>query len=124
MVILSASHSPAILFAMMDKTPNQPQRITEQQVRHVAKLSRLRLTDDQIHQFTDQLADVLDYVAKLNELDVANVEPMAHAMDLLNVLREDAEKQSLSVDEALANAPDASPPFFKVPKVLGDASGA
>ncbi|MEX0745198.1 MAG: Asp-tRNA(Asn)/Glu-tRNA(Gln) amidotransferase subunit GatC [Phycisphaeraceae bacterium] len=109
---------------MMDKTPNQPQRITEQQVRHVAKLSRLRLTDDQIHQFTDQLADVLDYVAKLNELDVANVEPMAHAMDLLNVLREDAEKQSLSVDEALANAPDASPPFFKVPKVLGDASGA
>ncbi|MEX0655233.1 MAG: Asp-tRNA(Asn)/Glu-tRNA(Gln) amidotransferase subunit GatC [Phycisphaeraceae bacterium] len=109
---------------MTASSRNEPQRITEQQVRHVAKLSRLRLDDEQVHQFTEQLADVLNYVAKLNELDVENVEPMAHAMDLTNVLREDAERQGLHVGEALANAPDAAPPFFKVPKVLGEGSGA
>ncbi len=102
----------------------EPKRITEQDVRHVAKLARLRLTDEQIQQFTAQLGDVLEYIGKLGELDLDGVEPMAHALDLSNVLREDAEKQGLSVEAALANAPAQSPPFFKVPKVMGEESGA
>ncbi|MFP4145009.1 MAG: Asp-tRNA(Asn)/Glu-tRNA(Gln) amidotransferase subunit GatC [Phycisphaeraceae bacterium] len=98
--------------------------ISEDDVRHAARLSRLTLSDDQVEHFTGQFADVLNYIAKLNELDVENVEPMAHALDLANVLREDAERAGLTVDQALANAPDQAPPFFKVPKVLGEGSGA
>ena len=100
------------------------QRITEQQVRHVAKLSRLELSDEQVHRFADQLTHVLEHVAKLEEVNVEGVEPMAHALDLANVLRDDAERQGLTVEQALANAPDKNPPFFKVPKVLGEGSGA
>jgi aspartyl-tRNA(Asn)/glutamyl-tRNA(Gln) amidotransferase subunit C len=67
---------------------------------------------------------VLDYVSKLNELDVEGVEPMAHAADVTNVLRDDEPQAGLTPDEALANAPASEPPFFKVPKVIGDGSGA
>ena len=99
-------------------------KISEEEVRHVAKLSRLRLDDDEIRHFAGQLSAVLDYISKLNELDVENVEPMAHAADVTNVLRDDAPKLSLALEHVLAGAPDASPPFFKVPKVLGEGSGA
>lgn len=98
--------------------------ITDDQVRHVAKLSRLSLEPQQIHHFAQQLSSVLGYVSKLNELEVSHVEPMAHAMDVTNVLREDIETQPMAVEAVLANAPETDPPFFKVPKVLGDASGA
>ena len=101
-----------------------PQRLTEDEVRHVAKLSRLRLNDDEVRHFTSQLAAVLDYVSRLNELDVENVEPMAHAMDVTNVLRPDEPATPLSIEAVLANAPDRDDPFFKVPKVLGEGSGA
>lgn len=101
-----------------------PQKITDDQVRHVAKLSRLRLTDDEVRHFAHQLSAVLEYFSKLNELDVEGVEPMAHALDVTNVLRADDPTHGMNVETVLANAPDRSPPFFKVPKVLGDASGA
>ncbi len=101
-----------------------PEKLTEQQVRHVAKLSRLRLSDDEIPRMAEQLSAVLDYVSQLNELNVDGIEPMAHAMDLANVLREDAEQPGLPIETVLANAPDKSPPFFKVPKVIGEGSGA
>ena len=100
------------------------QRIGEDDVRHVAKLSRLRLSDAEVTHFAGQLESILDYIAKLNELDVEGVEPLAHPLDVTNVLREDAERPGLTVEAALANAPDKSPPFFKVPKVLGEGSGA
>ena len=100
------------------------QQITEQDVRHVAKLSRLKLSDEEIHRFTEQLGHTLEHIARLTELDVENVEPMAHSHDVLNVLREDAERAGLPVEKALANAPEQAPPFFKVPKVLGDGSSA
>lgn len=99
-----------------------PEKLTEADVRKVAKLSRLRLSDAEVSQMTEKLSAVLDYVSKLNELDVSGVEPMAHAMDMSNVMRDDVEKPGLSVDAALANAPDQSPPFFKVPKVIGEGS--
>ena len=109
----------------MSQPPHpEPTRLTDEQVRHVAKLSRLNLTDDQIHRFAGQLSDILGYVAKLNELDVDGIEPMAHAMDITNVLRDDNPQQPMGVEAVLANAPDKFPPFFKVPKVLAEGSGA
>ena len=100
------------------------ERLSDEQVRHVAKLSRLKLTDDQSRHFADQLSAVLDYISKLNELDVDQVEPMAHAADVSNVMRSDEPRPGMAVALALANAPQVSGPFFKVPKVLGEDSGA
>lgn len=103
---------------------SEKQTITEADVRHVAKLSRLRLSDEEITGFTSQLAHVLDYISKLNELDVEGVEPMAHAADITNALRDDEPQPGMPTNAALANAPAQHPPFFKVPKVLGEGSGA
>lgn len=98
--------------------------ITQQDVRDVAKLGRLRLTDDEVAHFTGQLAAVLDYVGKLNELDLEGVEPLYHASDHHSVTREDESQPGLTPDQALANAPGRQDDFFKVPKVLGDGGGA
>jgi aspartyl-tRNA(Asn)/glutamyl-tRNA(Gln) amidotransferase subunit C len=89
--------------------------ITRDEVLHVARLARLELTDDEIDRFTDQLSAILEAVAKVSELDLSDVEPTAHPLDLVNVWAEDAPRPSLSVDEALANAPDRDGGFFKVP---------
>jgi len=99
-------------------------RITEADVRHVAKLARLNLDDEHVTTMTRQLDHVLDYVAKLEELDVDGVEPMAHAGDVTDALRADEPRAGLTPEQALANAPDSDPPFFKVPKVLGEGPGA
>lgn len=99
-------------------------QLTEEQVRQVARLSRLHLTNEEVRQFTVQLSKVLEYIGKLNELNVEEIEPMAHAMDLTNVLGPDEPKPGLTVDDVLANAPQHTSPFFKVPKVLGDGAGA
>ena len=89
--------------------------ITRDEVLHVARLARLELTDDEIDRFTDQLSAILEAVAKVSELDLSDVEPTAHPLDLVNVWAEDEPRPSLSVDEALANAPDRHGGFFKVP---------
>jgi len=101
-----------------------PEQLTEDQVRHVAKLARLRLEPEEVTSMAHQLSHVLGYISKLNELDVTNVEPMAHAMEQTNVLRQDVPEPGLPVEQILANAPEKDPPFFKVPKVIGDGSGA
>lgn len=100
------------------------QKLTDDQVRHVAKLSRLKLDDQQIHYFAEQLSAVLGYIGKLNELNVDGIEPMAHPTDMTNKFRTDEPVAGMPTDQALANAPAADPPFFKVPKVLGDAGSA
>lgn len=89
------------------------------QVRHVAKLARLAIPEQQLPPFTTKLVAILGYIDKLSEVDVSNIEPMAHATGLTNVMREDIVKPSLPVEKVLANAPASDPPFFKVPKVLG-----
>jgi len=98
------------------------EKLTEQQVRHVAKLARLKCTDDQIAKFTEQLASILEYVDQLDQVDTSAVEPLAHCLPVHNVFRQDEVQKSLSNDEALANAPQRDGEFFAVPKVLGDAS--
>lgn len=99
-------------------------KIDESQVRRVAQLSRLELTDDEIKQFSTQLSAVVEYIEKLNELDTENVEPLAHCLPVHNVLREDVPGPSLSNEAALANAPERAGEYFKVPKILDDNSGA
>jgi aspartyl-tRNA(Asn)/glutamyl-tRNA(Gln) amidotransferase subunit C len=94
-------------------------KITPQQVQHVAKLARLSLSPDQLAKLAGQLEPILDYVAKIQSVDVSGVEPMAHALPIKNIFRDDVVEPSLTVEQVLANAPDADPPFFKVPKVIG-----
>ena len=98
--------------------------IDPQLVRHVGKLARIHLTDEQVARFSRQLAQVLDYVRQLNELDVSGVEPLAHAVDVHNVFREDVPGQSLPAELVLREAPARDGSFFLVPQVLGGESGA
>jgi aspartyl-tRNA(Asn)/glutamyl-tRNA(Gln) amidotransferase subunit C len=95
------------------------QKITIQDVRDVAKLARLDLPEQRLVKLTSQLESILEYVAKISEVDVTNVEPMAHALPLHNVFREDMVEPSLPLEKVLQNAPEADGPFFKVPKVIG-----
>jgi len=94
-------------------------QITLEDVRHVAKLARLALSESQMQTLTPQLASILGYVAKVSEADTTGVEPMAHALPLHNVLRDDVVEPSLPLDKVLQNAPETDGPFFKVPKVIG-----
>jgi aspartyl-tRNA(Asn)/glutamyl-tRNA(Gln) amidotransferase subunit C len=98
------------------------QKIDAQQVRKVAKLARLDLTEAEIEEFTGQLGAILQYVEKMNELETANVEPLAHCLPIHNVFRADEVCQSLGTEKTLANAPERDGPFFKVPKILEDSS--
>jgi aspartyl-tRNA(Asn)/glutamyl-tRNA(Gln) amidotransferase subunit C len=89
--------------------------ITREEVLHVAKLARLELTEDEIERFTEQLSAILEAVAKVSELELADVEPTAHPLDLVNVWADDEPRPCLPVEEALANAPDREAGFFRVP---------
>lgn len=99
-------------------------KIDEAQVRKVAKLSRLELTEAEVEEFTGQLGAILDYMEKMNELDTTNVEPLAHCLPISNVFRDDVVKESLGTEKTLANAPQRDEEFFKVPKILDGSSGA
>ncbi len=100
------------------------EKIDQAQVRKVARLSRLDLTEAEVEEFTGQLSAILDYVEKMNELDTANVEPLAHCLPVSNVFRADSVKESLGTEKTLANAPQRDGEFFKVPKILDGSSGA
>jgi len=90
------------------------------QVRHVARLARLELSDEELARFTTQLGSVLDYAAQLAELDVGDLEPMAHPLPLRNVLRDDEVRPGVERGEVLAAAPAAEDGRFRVPRVLSE----
>jgi len=98
------------------------EKIDAQQVRKVAKLARLDLTEAEIEQFAGQLSAILEYVEKMNELDTTGVEPLAHCLPISNCFREDVVTESLGTEKTLANAPQRDGEFFKVPKILDDGS--
>ena len=100
------------------------EKIDQQQVRKVAKLARLDLTDAEVEQFSPQLSAILSYIEKLGELDTENVEPLAHCLPVHNVFREDVPTPSIDAEKALANAPQREGDYFKVPKVLDDTGGS
>ena len=97
--------------------------LNETQVRHVARLSRLKLSDNDVPRLSKQISSILDYVAQLQEANVDGLEPMAHPLPLHSVLREDAISESLTVQHVLANAPGKAGAFFTVPKVLDTGMG-
>ncbi|MCK4886107.1 MAG: Asp-tRNA(Asn)/Glu-tRNA(Gln) amidotransferase subunit GatC [Planctomycetes bacterium] len=99
-------------------------KIDAEQVRKVAKLSRLDLTDAEVQEFSGQLSAIFKYVEKMNEVDTDGVEPLAHCLGVNNCFRDDVVRQSLGVEKTLANAPERDDEFFKVPKILDDNSGA
>ena len=91
--------------------------ITEADVRHVARLARLRLEPEELRRMTDELAKIIGHINKIAELDLAHVTPMAHVLDVVNVARADAERPSLDRREALKNAPAVSDDSFRVPRM-------
>ncbi len=95
-------------------------RLTIDEVRHVAKLARLRLTDEQLERYRGQLLTVLDHIAKLSELDVEGVEPMAHPSDLTNRFDDDVPGEMLPREKVLGLAPATDGDYLAVPTVLVD----
>ncbi|HXT60608.1 MAG TPA: Asp-tRNA(Asn)/Glu-tRNA(Gln) amidotransferase subunit GatC [Pirellulales bacterium] len=94
--------------------------LSREQVEKVSLLARLRLSDAELETLTAQLAQVVDYMDLLGELDTENVEPMAHAVEISNVFRTDELRPSFDRAEMLARAPHADGEFYLVPAVLGE----
>ncbi|SFB15373.1 aspartyl/glutamyl-tRNA(Asn/Gln) amidotransferase subunit C [Lentibacillus halodurans] len=92
--------------------------ISKDQVKHVAGLARLAITEDEADMFADHLSSIIEYAEQLNELGTENVEPTTHVLDLKNVLRKDDPKEWISKEEALKNAPDKQDGYFRVPSIL------
>lgn len=93
-------------------------RITTDDVRHVALLSRLYATDEEIEEYARALNPILGYFNKLGELDTGDIPPSCHSIPMKNVFRKDEVKPSLSNEEAVANAPESEEGCFKVPKII------
>jgi len=89
--------------------------ISRDEVLHVARLARLELSEEEVARFQEQLAEILDAVGKVRELDLADVPPTSHPLAVVNVMAEDEPHTSLSVEDALANAPDSDDNMFRVP---------
>lgn len=92
--------------------------ITEDQTRHIAELARLKLTDEEVKQFTKQLDELIEYAEQLSELPTENIKPTSHVVELKNVMREDKARTWTSHEEALQNVPDKKDGQIKVPAIL------
>jgi aspartyl-tRNA(Asn)/glutamyl-tRNA(Gln) amidotransferase subunit C len=93
--------------------------IDRDQVLHVARLARLRLSDAEVESMTRELSSILDHVEKINELELDDVEPTSHVVELENVLREDDPRPSWPRERVLAEAPDVAGGGFRVPSPGG-----
>lgn len=93
-------------------------RLSREEVEHVALLSRLKLGEDEIERFTEQLNAILGYFEELKSADTSQAAGTMHVVPMTNVLREDIERPSFLPDEALQNAPERRGDFFKVPRVV------
>ncbi|WP_096438921.1 Asp-tRNA(Asn)/Glu-tRNA(Gln) amidotransferase subunit GatC [Alteribacter populi] len=94
------------------------ERITKDQIKHVAHLARLEFSDDEVEKYSEQLDAIINFAEQLNELDTTNVVPTSHVFDVRNVLREDEVKPSLTQEDALANAPKQKDGQVKIPSVF------
>lgn len=92
--------------------------ISREEVLHIAKLAKLRLSEEEVGLFQEQLGKILEYFRKLEEVDTAGVEPLKHVIAMENVFREDEPRKSLPPEEALQNAPKRHADYFEVPKVI------
>jgi aspartyl-tRNA(Asn)/glutamyl-tRNA(Gln) amidotransferase subunit C len=92
--------------------------LSKEEIEHIAILARLSLTEEEKELFGAQLSSILDYMEKLNELDTEHIEPTSHVLSISNVMREDAPRDSIPREDALANAPDRTDKFYRVPKII------
>lgn len=92
--------------------------ISKDQVKHVAHLARLAITENEADKLANQLDSIITYAEQLNELDTDGVEPTTHVLDLKNVLRKDEPREWITKEEALQNAPDKQDGLFRVPSIL------
>ena len=100
------------------KTALKRERISTDEVRHVAKLARLSMTDEETEKYRDDMNSVLDYVAALEDLDTTDIAPMSHVLDIKNVWRDDIPVERDNPRELLNNAPEREEAYYKVPKIL------
>jgi len=99
---------------------SRPVEITDATVRHLEKLASLRLADDERQEMRGQLQRILEYVRQLEAIDVADVEPTSQVFGASNVQRPDVVEPSFPLEAMLANAPDRSGPFYRVPRFHGE----
>ena len=92
--------------------------VSEKEVRYVAGLARLQLTDEEVKNLAGDMNDILGYMELLNELDTTDVAPLEHVVEMDSRLRKDEAKEPLAHEDALKNAPDADSDYFRVPKVI------
>ncbi len=92
--------------------------ISRDEVFHVARLARLALTEEEIGRLTVELADILDAVGIVSELDLSDVPPTSHPLDVVNVWDEDEPRDSLALDDVFANAPAREGDLFRVPPTV------
>jgi aspartyl-tRNA(Asn)/glutamyl-tRNA(Gln) amidotransferase subunit C len=102
--------------------PTVPEPLSLDEVRYVARLARLDLTDDDVTRYAGQLSGMLEHFADIDELDLSDVEPMTQPIPLENVLRADIVQPSVDREEVLAAAPAAEDGRFRVPSILGESS--
>lgn len=95
-------------------------KLSREEVEHIAHLARLQLSEEEIIQYAEQLSDILEYAARLNELDTEEIPPTARVLDRALRLRTDQNLPGLSTQEVLKNAPETRDGQFKVPPVLGE----
>lgn len=92
--------------------------VTEEDVQYVANLARLKLSDEEAEELVNDMNQILDYMADLEEVDTTDVEPLEHVTDLEYRFRKDEAKKPLDREDALKNAPDADTDYFRVPRVI------
>lgn len=93
-------------------------RISTEEVKHVANLARLAVTEEEVQKFAEQLDAIIIYAEQLNELDTDNVEPTSHVLDMKNVMREDIPAKGLPQEDVLKNAPEHQDGQIKVPSII------
>ncbi|WP_110113602.1 Asp-tRNA(Asn)/Glu-tRNA(Gln) amidotransferase subunit GatC [Bacillus sp. CGMCC 1.16541] len=93
-------------------------RISVDQVKHVAHLARLAVTEEEAQMFAKQLDAIITYAEQLDELDTSNVKPTSHVLDMKNIMREDKPGKGLTIEEVTKNAPDHKDGYVRVPSIL------
>lgn len=94
--------------------------INKDEVKYIADLASLKLSEEEVDKFSKQLSDILDYVEKLDELDTEGIVPTAYTIPVKNILREDKVEESLNLEKVLQNAPEKINNQFRVPKIMDE----
>ncbi len=93
-------------------------KITIDQVKHIAKLSKLNIPDDELEYYASEMEKMIKHFDIISSIDTSDIEPMTHVSNFKNVKRSDSEKQSLKASDAIKNAPETFGRFIKIPKIL------